>query len=71
MGNGHECIPTDEEFDADCRAADEAGQEHEEFCIRAAMTIASDVERGGLKEVNSKLEQHGYKVIRLSDLVPV
>jgi len=46
-------------------------QEHEEFCLRAALSIAGDIERGGLAEINGKLAGHGYKIIRLSDVVPV
>lgn len=40
-------------------------QQLEEFCIRAAQSIASDVERGGLAEVNSFLKQHGLEVRRV------
>ena len=46
-------------------------QEHEEYCVQAAIDITRSVEHAGLAEVNSKLEAHGYKVIRLSDVVPV
>jgi len=46
-------------------------QEHEEYCLHAAIDISRSVEHAGLAEVNSKLEKHGYKVIRLSDVKPV
>lgn len=46
-------------------------REQEEYCVRAALDIASYVETGGLSEVNALLEKQGYKLIRLSDVVPV
>jgi hypothetical protein len=57
--------------DDDDAASYAASQEQQEYCTRAAMDIATFVETGGLPEVNSLLEKHGYKVISLSDVLPV